>query len=283
MLFPIGVIVVFGAIIGGYMMHHGNLAVLWQPNEFVIILGSNIGAFIIANPPHLIKRTLSNLKNLMKGAPYKKEQYIELLTMMFSVLKTMKTKGMLELESHIENPHESSLFAQFPGFIHNHHAVDFFCDYLRILTLGIEDVHQIEDIMEKELEVLEKEGHEPAHSVNIMAESFPGLGIVAAVLGVITTMASITEPPEILGGLIGAALVGTFLGVLFCYGIVGPMAAFMAKFAYAEERYLHCIKTAILAHMKGNAPTVSVEFARKVITSDVRPSFKEVEDALANI
>lgn len=282
MLFPIGVVVVFGSVIGGYLMHHGKLSVLWQPNEVVIIVGSNIGAFLIANPPALIKKTLSSLKYLMKGAPFKKEHYIELLTMMFTVLKTMKTKGMLELESHIENPHESAIFNAYPTFVHNHHAVDFFCDYLRVMTLGVEDSMVVEDIMDKELETLEKEGHEPSHSLTTMAEAFPALGIVAAVLGVITTMGSITEPPEILGGLIGAALVGTFLGVLLCYGIFGPMASFLAKYSYAEEKYLHVIKMGLLSHMKGNAPTVSVEFARKMIMSDVRPSFKEVEEALAN-
>jgi chemotaxis protein MotA len=282
MLFPIGVFIVFGSVIGGYMMHHGKLSVLWQPNEVVIIVGSNIGAFLIANPPALIKKTLGSLKYLMKGAPFKKEHYIELLSMMFTVLKTMKTKGMLELESHIENPHESSIFNAYPTFVHNHHAVDFFCDYLRVMTLGVEDAMTVEDIMDKELDTMEKEGHEPSHALTTMAEAFPALGIVAAVLGVITTMGSIMEPPEILGGLIGAALVGTFLGVLLCYGIFGPMASFLGKYSYAEEKYLHVIKMGLLSHMKGNAPTVSVEFARKMIMTDVRPSFKEVEDALAN-
>jgi chemotaxis protein MotA len=283
MTFIIGFVIVIGSILGGYTMHHGNMAVLNQPSEFVIIGGSGIGAFIIANPPHIIKKVLKSLKNLLKAKPYNQAQYIELLTMMFNVFKIMKTKGLLELESHIENPSESDIFNQYPSFMANHHAVHLFTDYLRLVSMGVEDSMQVEDIIEKELEAHHKADHEVGHAVIILAESFPALGIVAAVLGVIVTMGSITEPPEILGGLIGAALVGTFLGVLLCYGIVGPMGNYISKFGEESGQYYECIKIALVSHLKGNAPAVSVEFARKVIPEHVQPSFVEVEEAMSSV
>lgn len=282
MLFPIGVVVVLGCVIGGYVMHHGNIAVLWQPNEFIIIIGASIGAFLIGNTKVVIRGALNNFKVLMKGAPYDKAAYIELLTMLFSVFKVAKTKGMLELEGHIENPHESALLNQYPKFAHDHHAVEFLCDYLRMLTMGMDNYSHMEDLMNAELEVHHKEGHDISHAVTLMGDGMPALGIVAAVLGVITTMGSITEPPEILGGLIGAALVGTFTGVLLSYGFIGPIGAFMQKYFDQQSKYLECIKTGIIAHMQGNAPQVTVEFVRKNIPSAFRPSFKEVEEAISN-
>ncbi len=280
MLFPIGIIVVIGCVITGYVMHHGKLSVLWQPNEFIIIIGASIGAFLITNSKPVIKGVLSSLKNLMKGNPYAKADYIELLSMLFAVLKLAKTKGMLELESHIENPHESQLLSQYPKFAHDHHAVDFFCDYMRMLTMGIDNHYAMEDLMNAELEVHHHESHEIAHAVTLMGDGMPALGIVAAVLGVITTMGSITEPPEVLGGLIGAALVGTFAGVLLSYGFISPMGAFLTKFGHEQGKYLECMKVAIIAHMQGNAPQISIEFARKIIPSPFRPTFKEVEEAI---
>jgi len=281
MLFPIGVLVVIGCVIGGYVMHHGKLPVLWQPNEFIIIIGASIGAFIISNPPHIIKGVLKNLKVLMKGAPFNKAAYIELLQLSFLLFKTARTKGMLELESHIENPHESQIFAKFPKVSHDHHAMEFLCDYLRLLTMGIDNQYAMEDVMNAELEIHHKESHTIAHAVTLMGDGMPALGIVAAVLGVITTMGSITEPPEILGGLIGAALVGTFTGVLVSYGFIGPMGTSMATYGEQQAKFLECIKVGIIAHMQGNAPQVTVEFMRKNIPSDFRPTFAEVEAALS--
>ncbi|NDF12724.1 MAG: flagellar motor stator protein MotA [Proteobacteria bacterium] len=281
MLFPIGMLVVIGSVLGGYVMHGGHLVVLWQPTEFIVIFGAGIGSFIIGNPSHVSKGALSRFKTLFKGKPYTTQSYLDLLCFMFTVFKIMKTKGMLELESHIENPHESDMFNKFPSFAADHHAVEFFCDYIRILTMGVDDFYQMEDLMDKELETHHHEGVTQATAMNTMAEAFPALGIVAAVQGVIITMGSITEPPEVLGHLIGGALVGTFLGVLLCYGIFGPIASFMNKFVDAESKYYEVIKIGIISHMKGNAPMISVEFARKVITSDVRPSFKELEEATA--
>lgn len=279
MLFIIGAIVVIGSVIGGYVMHHGNLAILWQPTELLIIGGAGVGSFLIANPAKIIKAALGSFKLLLKGKPYSKADYIELLVMQYSVFKLMKTKGMLELESHIENPHESALFSQYPKFVHNHHALDFFCDNLRVMTMGMEDQYQMEDLMNAALEQHHNETHQISGAITTLGDSFPALGIVAAVLGVIITMGSITEPPEVLGGLIGAALVGTFLGILMSYGFVSPMGAFVGKYYDDESKYMESLKAGLLAHMKGNAPAVSVEFARSVIPTVEKPSFAEVEAA----
>lgn len=281
MKFIIGFVVCVGSVIAGYVLHHGNIAVLYQPTEYLIIGGAGVGAFIIGNPGHVIKDTVKSLKLIFKGGfVFSKNDYLELLTFQYEVYKMIKTKGMLEIEKHIENPEESEIFKKYPKFLSNHHATDFFCDYLRVMSMGVDDKFTLEDMMNAELDVHHKETHTISHALIILAESFPALGIVAAVLGVIVTMGSIAEPPEILGGLIGAALVGTFLGVLLCYGIVGPMGNSVGSYYNEEAKYYDCIKIGLLAHVQGNAPAVSVEFARKVIPNGVRPSFSEVEQAV---
>lgn len=279
MRFIIGVIIIIASIAIGYGAH-GDFKVLWQPLEFLIICGAAVGSFAIGNPGHVIKDTVKTLKNILKPSPYKKSDYLELITFLFSIFKLAKTKGLLELESHIENPHDSALFNQYPKFAHNHHAVDFFCDYIRMLTMGFENPYQLEDMMNDEIDIHHHEAEAPSGAVNKMADAFPALGIVAAVLGVIVTMGSISEPPEVLGKLIGAALVGTFAGVLISYGFVAPMASAMAAYAAGDTEYLKVIKAGILAHVKGNAPAISAEFARKAVPGHFRPSFKEVDDAL---
>ena len=279
MLFIIGFITVWACVLTGYVLHGGNLGVLWQPTEVLIIVGAAVGAFLIANPPKVAKAVVGALKYLVKGSPYKEKDYIELLTLQYLVFKLIRSKGMLELESHIEAPKDSTLFSKFPSFLKNHHASDFFCDYLRILTMGVEDQYQIEDLMDADLEAAHNEHHVVSHSVVTLGDAFPAIGIVAAVLGVIITMGSISEPPEILGKLIGAALVGTFLGIFIAYGFVGPMGQFLEKYFNDEHQYLMCIRAGILSHLKGNAPAVTVEFARNVIPPKERPDFKTVEDA----
>lgn len=280
MLFIVGFVVVMGCVIGGYMMHNDNLAILWQPSEVIIICGAAIGAFVIGNTATNLKASLKTLGKLFKGKPYSKENYLNLLVFLFSVFKTAKSKGLLELESHIENPDESELFSQYPSVQKDHHLMEFFCDYIRVLAMGVDNHYMIEDLLDKELEVHHEEAHASQSAINTFGESFPALGIVAAVLGVITTMGSIAEPPEILGGLIGAALVGTFMGILISYGIVCPMASFIEKYN-AEEAAIHnCVKTAIISYMQGNAPIIIVEFVRKNIPSAYRPTFKEVEDRI---
>jgi chemotaxis protein MotA len=203
--------------------------------------------------------------------------------MLFAMFKLAKSKGNLALEQHIENPEESSLFQQFPGVAKNHHAVEFICDYLRLVTLGTENVHEMEALIDSELETHHNEKHQIAAAVQAMADGTPALGIVAAVLGVIHTMGSITEPPAVLGHLIGGALVGTFMGVLLAYGFIGPIASAMTASFAAEAKYLECIKAGLLAHIAGHPPAVSVEFARKALLSDVRPDFKELEEATGKV
>ena len=212
---------------------------------------------------------------------YSKEDYIELLGMMYAVFKLAKTKGMLAIESHIERPEESALFQAFPKFSADHHALEFFCDYLRMMTLGTENAHELADLLDEELETHHAEDAQIVTAYQTMGDGFPALGIVAAVLGIIKTMSSITEPPEVLGKLIGGALVGTFLGIFLAYGIVSPLAVNMNNVFEADGKYLACIKAGLLAHVAGYAPAVSIEFARKTLLSKDRPSFFELEEAVA--
>ncbi len=282
MFFIVGIVIVIGCIFGGYSVH-GDMGVLWQPIEFVIILGGGIGAFIIANPKTVIAGSAKAFGTLVKGPSYKKEHYTELLGVLYSTFRLAKSKGDLALESHVENPHDSTLFGAYPKFQHDHHAVEFFCDYLRLLTLGASNPHEVEAVMDEELEIHHAETNAVSTAYQVFADAVPALGIVAAVLGVIVTMSSITEPPEILGGLIAAALVGTFFGIFMSYGVLAPMASNLTATYAADAHYLQCIKVALIGHMQGYAPQVSVEFARKTLASNVRPSFAEVEDMVQNL
>lgn len=283
MFLVIGSIVVFACVLGGYVAMGGKLGVLWQPFEFVIIGGAAIGAFVIANPKTVIMGALKSMGTLLKGPKYKKDHYIELLSVLYAVFRLAKSKGDLALETHVENPSESALFESFPKFAGDHHAVEFLCDYLRMLTMGTSNPHEMDAIIDQELESHHEEKHAIVGSVQTMSDGFPALGIVAAVLGVIKTMGSITEPPEVLGHLIGGALVGTFFGIFVAYGFVASMAASLNSTYNADHQYFVCIKTAIIAHMQGYAPQVSIEFARKVLASNMRPSFKEMEEILEEL
>jgi len=283
MFFIIGFLVVIGTVFGGYMAGGGHLSVLWMPFEFLIIFGAGIGGFIIANPPKVLKGALGAFGILLKGPKYKKEAYMELMGVLYSVFKLAKSKGDLALEAHVEQPHDSAIFQKFPTFHGDHHAVEFLCDYLRLLTLGTSNSHEVESVMEQELEIHHDEDHAISGAIQTLADAFPALGIVAAVLGVIHTMGSITEPPEVLGHLIGGALVGTFSGILVSYGVAAPIASSVGASHASDSHYLTCIKAGIIAHMQGYAPQVSVEFARKTLGSDVRPTFAEVEEMLSNL
>tara|TARA_X000000950_G_scaffold44581_1_gene50520 strand:+ start:20313 stop:21203 length:891 start_codon:yes stop_codon:yes gene_type:complete len=250
------------------------------PGETVIIMGCAVASFLIANSSDVIKGTMKYFSALVKPSAYSKDDYMELLCVLFTVFKLARSKGWLALEPHIENAHESDLFAQFPGFQHNHHAIVFFCDYLRIISLGNENPHELEALLDEEIETIEHhEGH-PGHAVQTMADGIPALGIVAAVLGIIKTMGSISEPPEVLGKMIGGALVGTFLGVWVSYGMVGPIAGAMTAKADTEVMYYKCIKVGLIAFLNGAAPQVAVEFARKFLPHDVQPTFQELEEKL---
>ncbi len=283
MLIIAGCVIVVLCTFGGYMAMGGHLGVLWQPFEVVIICGAAAGTYITANTTTVLKGTMGAITAAMKGSPYTKERYLDLLGLQYQIFKTAKSKGMLALESHIENPEESDLFGAFPTVMENHHAVTFLRDYLRLISLGTEDPHTLEDLMDEEIETHHHEHTQIADAVQSVADAMPALGIVAAVLGVIKTMGAITEPPEVLGKLIGGALVGTFLGVWVAYGFIAPIASAMKALADSEQRFYMCIKAGLLAYLHGYAPAVAVEFARKALFSNVRPDFYEVEEATANL
>jgi chemotaxis protein MotA len=280
MFFIIGSVVVIASVIGGYVLNDGHLVVLFQPFEVLIIVGAALGAFVISNRKPVLMGTGAAVAGLLKAERYDKESYLELLSMLYSIFKLAKTKGALALEQHVENPSESSLFTRFPKFYGDHHALVFVCDYLRLLTLGTDNHHEMETLMDEDIATHHEEHAAIVGAMNAVADGLPALGIVAAVLGVIHTMGSITEPPAVLGHLIGGALVGTFMGVLLSYGFVAPIAASIKGRGEAEQRYFLCIKSAILAYMQGYAPSVAVEFARKSLNTDVRPTFYEVEEAV---
>ncbi len=291
MLKIFGFLMVFGCTVGGLIMTAGfekAMALLTgvigpaTPGEMVIIMGIAIAAFIIGNSVHTIKSTGTYMKKMLNPEAYSKEDYMELLSLLFVIFKMAKTKGWLALEQHIENPHESEIFKAFPNFTKNHHAETFLCDYLRIISLGNDNPHEIEALMDEEIETIKTGEEHPSHAIQTMADGIPALGIVAAVLGVIKTMASISEPPEVLGKLIGGALVGTFLGVWLAYGIFGPMASAMGARAETEVKYYVVMKVTMLAFLQGCAPQVSVEFGRKILHHDVQPTFAEVEEATNN-
>ena len=279
----IGLVVVVASVIGGYLGVGGHMAVLWQPFEFIIILGAAIGAFIIGNTGPVLKQTLGVFGTLFKGPKYNKAAYVELLGMQFSLYKLVQAKGILALEQHIENPDESTLFSRFPTFAKNHHAVEFVCDYLRMVTLGSNNVHEMEALMDEELETHHQENERVVGAVQALADGTPALGIVAAVLGVIHTMGAISEPPEVLGHMIGGALVGTFFGVFVAYGFFAPFAQSLRNIYEAESKYFLSLKVGLLAHISGQVPVMAIEFARKALLSEDRPSFAEIDEATSNL
>lgn len=279
----IGIVIVIVSVLGGYMAMGGHVEVLWQPFEAVIILGAAMGAFIIGNTGAVLKQATGVFGTLFRGPRYNKAAHVELLGLQFTLFKLVQSKGILALEPHIENPHDSAIFARFPTFAANHHAVEFTCDYLRMVTLGSNNVHEMEALMDEELETRHQENDRLVSAVQALADGTPALGIVAAVLGVIKTMGAITEPPEVLGHLIGGALVGTFLGVFVAYGFFGPMAQSLRNIYDAEAKYFLSLKVGLLAHISGHVPVVAIEFARKALMSEVRPTFAEVDEATANL
>jgi chemotaxis protein MotA len=279
----IGILLVIVCTLGSYAIMGGHLEVLWQPFEAVIICGSAFGAFLTANSPAVLKRTAKLLPMVFKKPRYNKQSYIDLLCVLYQTFKLAKTKGMLALEAHVENPDESSLFQQFPSFLADHHVVEFFCDYLRLVTLGSDKPYELEALMDQEIEVHHQEEHAVSAAVQTMADGMPALGIVAAVLGVIKTMGAIAEPPEVLGHLIGAALVGTFLGVWVAYGYIAPLASALNNAFEENGKYYQCIKVGLIAHLNGYAPSISIEYARKSINSELRPTFIEMEEATTQL
>lgn len=284
-MFFAGLGVVMVCVFGGYMVMGGNIMIILKaaPMELVVILGAAIGAFIIGNPKKIMGEASAGFKDMLAGPKYNKEDYLDLLSLLYMIFKLIKSKGMLAIESHIENPHESELFKNFPKIQHDHHVTDFICDYLRMMTMGSDNPNQMEDIMNEELETHHKERHQLTGAFQTMGDGLPALGIVAAVLGVIKTMSHIDQPPAILGKMIGGALVGTFLGVFLAYGIVGPVASNLSAIYEEEGKYFQCIKIGLIAFLNGFAPAIALEFARKTLMSHVRPSFYDVEQRVQDL
>jgi chemotaxis protein MotA len=274
----IGAIIVLGGVIGGYMMEGGHILALSQPAELVVIGGAALGAMLIATPLNVIKKMISQITGVM-GAGFAKKDYLDLLVMMYEIFNVARRDGLVGLENHIEHPKDSEIFKRYPKFLKNHHAVAFFCDTMRVIISGSVQPHDLDDLMESDIETLHQEELMPSQALTTVADSLPGLGIVAAVLGVVITMASLDGPPSEIGEKVAAALVGTFLGILGCYGFLGPLATSMQHRLNGDHQYLGCMKQALLSFHKGVAGVIAVEFARRSLFSDVRPSFVELEKA----
>ncbi len=272
-------------VVSSYVLSGGSLGPLIEalPFEMLTIGGAAIGTFVMANSIHDVKHTLSGFGKILKGASFKKSDYIELLSLMFYFTKLANSKGAMALEPHIEKPQESIAFKKFPKILANAHATAMICDYLRMLGMNADDPNQIEDVMGRELKKTLHEELHGAHALQTMADGLPALGIVAAVLGVIKTMGHINQPPAVLGAMIGGALVGTFLGVLLAYGLVGPFAARLQTVVVEESKYFEVIRAVLIAHLHGNAPQVSVETGRKMAPNQHMPSFQELEAATRNL
>lgn len=282
MFFIVGLAIVFITVFGSFLLSGGDLAPVIEaaPLELVCIVGSGIGAMVIANSIDILKAVGAGFGKVASGPKWKKQDYTDLLLLLFSLTKLMKSKGVVALEAHIENPHNSTIFSRYPKINKDHHATDFICDTLRMMTMNLDDPHQVENAMEKQLEKHHHEAHGAPHAIQNLADGLPALGIVAAVLGIIKTMGAITEPPAILGSMIGHALVGTFLGVFLAYGLVAPIAARLGQILDEEHQFYKIIQEVLVAHLHGNAAQVSVEIGRGSVPSFMQPSFAKLEEAI---
>jgi chemotaxis protein MotA len=280
-----GIVVLFAMVFGGFLISGGSLGPVLEalPHEMMTIGGAAIAAFLIGGSMYSMKKVLGSLSKVISGPKWKPSDYRDLLTLLYLLTKTMKSKGLIALEAHIEKPEESSIFKRFPKISDDHFAAAFICDTLRMMTMSLEDPHQVESAMDKQLEKHHHEALEAPTALQTMADGLPALGIVAAVLGVIKTMGAISEPPEVLGKMIGSALVGTFMGVFLAYGIVGPMATRLKAIVDEESLFYHVIRDVLVAHLHGNAAQVSVEIGRGSVPSEAQPSFQEMEESLNNI
>jgi len=273
----IGIVVVFGAIVGGYLMEHGKLLVLMQPAELVIIFGAAVGTVLIGNPLPVVIKMAKMIGAVFGASRFTKAFYLENLKMLNEIFSYARKSGMAKLEGDVEDPAKSALFSKYKAFMKDHHAVFFVCDTLRMSISGGVGNFELDQMMELDIEVHHNEVTVPVAALNTMAESLPGLGIVAAVLGVVITMGSLGGPPEEIGHKVAAALVGTFLGILLCYGLFGPLAAAMTKINDAESEYYNCLRVGVINFIKGSPPIIAVEFARRSIPSACRPTFNEME------
>ena len=277
-----GLVFLILCVFGSFMASGGAIGALIgsMPFELLSILGAAIGTFIMANSMHDLKHTIAGFIKTLKGPAFKKSDYVDLLSLLFFLVKLASTRGVMALEPHIENPEASSAFGKFPKIASNHHVTVLICDYLRMVGMNADDPHQIDDVMARELKKILNEELHPAHALQTMADALPALGIVAAVLGVIKTMSHINEPPSVLGEMIGGALVGTFLGVLLAYGVVAPIASRLQAIIKDESKYYELIRAVLVAHLHGNPPQVSIESGRKMVPSEHMPTFQELETAV---
>jgi chemotaxis protein MotA len=278
----IGIVIVFAAVIGGFLMEKGHIAVLLQPAELLIIAGASAGTLLVANPMHILKGILAGLTGVISGSKLGKERYLNTLKMMYQFLNKVRKEGLLSVEMDVEKPAESAIFKNYPEFLNDHHARDFVCDTLRMAITGGVEPFDMDQMMELDMEVHHHQATEPVSALTTMADALPGLGIVAAVLGVVITMGALGGPPEEIGHKVAAALVGTFLGILLCYGVAGPLSSNMAKTADEHNGYLHVLRVLLLSFLKGSAPIIAIEMGRRAIPAHVRPSFDEMEKRCKN-
>lgn len=280
-----GLVMLFVCVFGVFAMTGGALGPLMHalPLEFVTIGGAAVATFVAGNSMASVKHTMTDFKKILAGSTYRKDDYNELLCLLFALIKVAASKGAMGLEPHIERPEESPVFQRFPKILANRRVTAMICDYLRMVGMNVDDPHQIEDIMAREIRKILSEQMHGAHTLQIMSDALPALGIVAAVLGVIKTMASISKPPAILGQMIGEALTGTFLGVLLAYGVVGPFAVKLRGVVEEDSKYLEVIRAVLVAHLHGNPPQVSVEAGRKMVPNIHMPSFQELEEVIATV
>jgi len=277
MLVIIGSIVVLVSVLGGYILSHGELGALWQPYELLIIFGAALGAFVSSNSMEVVKGAGRDVVSLFKGPKYRKQDYVDLLSLLYDIFVKMRKEGQLGMEAHIEDPANSTLFSAYPRLVAEHHLIDFTTDCLRLIVGGAMDPHELEQLLDVELETHHHEAMVPAQAVQKMADALPGFGIVAAVLGIVITMKSIDGDAAVIGEHIAGALVGTFLGILLSYGFVGPLAAAMEARVGTDGKAFECVKVALLANLRGYNPMVAVEFARKSLQASSRPSFQDLE------
>jgi len=280
MLVLVGALVVIGCVLGGFVLSHGQILALWQPYELLIIGGGALGAFLSANPPKVVKGAMRDVAALLKGPKYKKQDYVDLLSMLYDLFSLIRKEGLLGVEEHIEDPQSSSLFSAYPRLVREHHLIEFTTDCLRLMVGGSMNPIELEQLLEVELETHHHEAVAPALAVTKMADALPGFGIVAAVLGIVTTMGQLGDDTSRIGMHIAGALVGTFLGILLCYGFLGPLGAAMENRAQEDGKAFECVKIALLANLRGYNPKVAVEFARKSLTTHARPRFQDLEEHL---
>lgn len=278
MLVIIGYLVVLLSVFGGFVISGGHLASLLQPVELLMIGGAAVGAFLVGNNGKAIRATLQSLPSLLKGSKYTKALYMELMSMLFEVLSKVRKEGLMSIEGDIDNPEESPIFSKYPAIQSDHHIMEFMTDYLRLMVSGNMDAFQIENLMDNEIDTHHAEGEVPVHCMAKLGDGMPAFGIVAAVMGVVHTMASVGLPPAELGILIANALVGTFLGILLAYGFVGPLSSLLEQKLHESSKMFQCVKVTLLASLNGYAPALAVEFGRKVLFSTERPSFSELEE-----